>query len=652
MRTFTGLRAIAYLRWSRDEQAKSLEQQKSVISTWAKENGVTILDYVIDDGVSGTLDESRRKGLARLIRMIEERTDFAFVVGFDLSRFGRFQDFNAYGYFFMMAHKRRKFYYFIDDRCASNDREIERVIMRVIKELEAAGKSRTVATGAIRGQVARALKGHVAGGFPPYGFDFLVIDQREQPVEIHRLIKLGPRGAKQAAEWEIRALDGSLLRPVVGSPKKQRTDDVIRYPGLPQRIEAVLLMFTMYARYLGGFREIAGELNRMGYATYRGGSWRGSTVRMILRNPAYRGTSRFNKDSSAKVFRIEMHPDDQGNPYTRVEPEDWERERVRPNPEKDWIMVEGAHEVLIPLEITRLVDERLAAAEKNNGGGGKEAAGRNPRSSRSTALLAGFLMCKRCGHHLVAQWSYRWMRNPVTGEKARLPVYNAYICGSCREGGPTACPKVLVPREAVEEPVLSTIRTTIDEISKSDDWRNDVRRVLDRYFHAGIEHERRQSLVSRKEELEGRAQALVRGVSPENVKFLNEELNRLRTEIEGLDREIALLPDPAQGVPDTERAIDEVLAITLDLRRTLEEGGTPEARRRALEAFLGQVTIDPEKKSARFEMFRFPLPEGVRCALRSVALPTGLANSSPPSDPEGWKRRVMPPTGFEPVLQT
>ena len=66
--------AIAYHRVSTDSQAQSglgIEAQRNACEEWATENGVEIVDEFVDEGVSGTVEPSKRDGLAVALNIIE-----------------------------------------------------------------------------------------------------------------------------------------------------------------------------------------------------------------------------------------------------------------------------------------------------------------------------------------------------------------------------------------------------------------------------------------------------------------------------------------------------------------------------------------------------------------------------------------------------
>ena len=47
MKSFRGMSAVAYLRWSKDEQCASLKQQRAVITSWAAKYGVSIINMLM-----------------------------------------------------------------------------------------------------------------------------------------------------------------------------------------------------------------------------------------------------------------------------------------------------------------------------------------------------------------------------------------------------------------------------------------------------------------------------------------------------------------------------------------------------------------------------------------------------------------------------
>ena len=88
----TLVRAAQYVRMSTDHQRYSTENQAEAIQQYAEAHGMEIVHTYADEGKSG-LNIAGRIGLKQLISDVEEhRTDFAVLLVYDVSRWGRFQD--------------------------------------------------------------------------------------------------------------------------------------------------------------------------------------------------------------------------------------------------------------------------------------------------------------------------------------------------------------------------------------------------------------------------------------------------------------------------------------------------------------------------------------------------------------------------------
>ena len=61
----TGIPAVGYIRMSSDKQEASPKQQRKEIETYAAENNYRIIDWYIDEGISGS--RSDREAFQRLI---------------------------------------------------------------------------------------------------------------------------------------------------------------------------------------------------------------------------------------------------------------------------------------------------------------------------------------------------------------------------------------------------------------------------------------------------------------------------------------------------------------------------------------------------------------------------------------------------------
>jgi len=67
------LLAVAYLRVSTDEQTLGMEAQRAAITAWAQRQGVIVVRWCEDLGVSGGAELEKRPGLLEALGAVRER---------------------------------------------------------------------------------------------------------------------------------------------------------------------------------------------------------------------------------------------------------------------------------------------------------------------------------------------------------------------------------------------------------------------------------------------------------------------------------------------------------------------------------------------------------------------------------------------------
>src|SRR3954468_4851513 len=93
------IRAAEYVRMSTEHQQYSTENQRDIIRQYAHRRGMVTVRTYVDAGKSG-LRIQGRDALKQLIKDVESgQADFAAILVYDVSRWGRFQDTDESAYY-------------------------------------------------------------------------------------------------------------------------------------------------------------------------------------------------------------------------------------------------------------------------------------------------------------------------------------------------------------------------------------------------------------------------------------------------------------------------------------------------------------------------------------------------------------------------
>jgi DNA invertase Pin-like site-specific DNA recombinase len=305
--TVQNVRAAAYVRMSTEHQQYSTENQLDRIKEYAAHRGMDIVRVYQDDGKSG-LTVKGRDQLRQLISTVETgAADFTFILAYDISRWGRFQDADESGYYeYICKRAGVKVNY-----CAEqfeNDGSPTSNIIKSVKRSMAGEYSRELSTKVFQGACRLIQMGYKQGGAAGFGLRRMLIDQHGTH-----------KGVLQ-----------------IGDQKSLQTDRVILVKGPEAEVETILWMYRAFVREGKRESEIADELNRKGILTDIGRPWSRGTVHQVLTNEKYVGHNVYHR-TSCKLKRKHVN-----NP-----PEMW----VRKNDAFDGIVPEqlfaAAQEVVI-----------------------------------------------------------------------------------------------------------------------------------------------------------------------------------------------------------------------------------------------------------------------------------------------------------------
>src|SRR6266496_5988968 len=238
-------RAAQYVRMSTDYQRYSIENQAAVIAAYAQLHDLSIIRTYRDEGESG-LKLKNRASLAQLLNDVSSvQIDFEYILVYDVSRWGRFQDVDESAHYeFVCRRSGVKVAY-----CAEqfeNDGSLLSSIVKNIKRVMAAEFSRELSSKVHAGALRLASLGFKMGGAAAYGLQRLVVDEHSYP-------------------------KGFLKR---GERKFLIADRVRLCPGTPDQVKVVKWIFEQYLRDRSQ-ASVARELNRRGILTNRGEPWQG-----------------------------------------------------------------------------------------------------------------------------------------------------------------------------------------------------------------------------------------------------------------------------------------------------------------------------------------------------------------------------------------
>lgn len=262
------IRAAQYVRMSTDHQKYSTENQAAVIETYAERRGFEIVHTYADAGKSG-ISLQGRDALKRLLLDVQSgRADFAAILVYDVSRWGRFPDADeaaAHEY----ACKRAGIAIHYCAEQFENDGSLPATVFKSVKRVMAAAYSQDLSAKVFLGQCRLIRLGFRQGGSPGYGLRRQLLDEQRVP-------------------------KAALSR---GERKSLQTDRVILVPGPPEEVATVQRIYALFVSHRRGEAEIAAILNSENIATDLGRPWRRGTVHEVLTNEKYVGHNVFNRAS-------------------------------------------------------------------------------------------------------------------------------------------------------------------------------------------------------------------------------------------------------------------------------------------------------------------------------------------------------------------
>jgi DNA invertase Pin-like site-specific DNA recombinase len=291
---YSSRRAVAYVRMSTEHQRYSTCNQLEAIREYAQRLGLELVKVYSDEGKSG-LKIQGREALGQMIRDVQGGSaGFSYVLVYDVSRWGRFQDADESAYYEYLCRRAGVAVHYCAEQF-ENDGSPTSTIVKSLKRAMAGEYSRELSNKVFVGACRLAQRGYRQGGSPGIGLRRMLVDEQGR----HK----------------------TVLQ--VGEHKSIQTDRVIFVPGPEAEIEVVHWIYQMFIDEGKSEREIARVLNERAIPTTNGRAWTTWSVQSVLTNEAYVGNNVYNRRSVKLKGRSQWNP-----------------------PEK-WIRVEGAFQGIV-----------------------------------------------------------------------------------------------------------------------------------------------------------------------------------------------------------------------------------------------------------------------------------------------------------------
>jgi DNA invertase Pin-like site-specific DNA recombinase len=302
-------RAIAYYRHSaEDKQENSVGIQRDHAQKFARENNIEIIHEEADEGKSGL--SADRMGFQRLLSnwvLNDDAPTFEYVLVYDVSRWGRFQNPDEAAMYQYQCTKRGKKLIFVDKGMPREDQALITHLQTSIERYMAADYSRQLSNKVFYGSAKISEQGYSAGGAACYGMTRLLLDINKQPI---RTLKLGEH-------------------------KQISNERVTFIPSNDETTQTVKEIFDLCVTYSHDPRDIAKMLNEKGIMSAKGSQWNREKILRVLTNETYTGTRIYNKR------------------WGRL------KQKSKSNPRNEWIVCTNAFPAIVSPETFRIAQEKL-----------------------------------------------------------------------------------------------------------------------------------------------------------------------------------------------------------------------------------------------------------------------------------------------------
>jgi DNA invertase Pin-like site-specific DNA recombinase len=302
-------KAIAYYRHSaEDKQENSVPIQREHAQKFAQQHQIDIIHEEADEGKTGLL--ANRPGFELIFKdwiLNSEAPQFDYILVYDVSRWGRFQDQDEAAYYEFRCKQRGKKVIYVSRGFPKEEQQLMSNLQTTIERYMAAEYSRQLSEKVFYGAVKVSEQGYSAGGPSCYGMTRLLLDADKKPV---KTLKPG--------EWKEISNERVTFTPA--NDESTRT------------VQDIFRLFVKDGRTPKAISEI---LNEQGIPSASGAQWNSEKIVHILANEIYTGARIYNKT------------------WSRLQ------QKIRCNPRNEWVIRQNAFPAVIPYETFQEAQNRL-----------------------------------------------------------------------------------------------------------------------------------------------------------------------------------------------------------------------------------------------------------------------------------------------------
>lgn len=282
--------------------------QREHAKSFAEKHNIEIIHEEADEGKTGLLAD--RPGFNSLFQNWIKNTlapQFDYILVYDVSRWGRFQDQNEGAYYEFLCKERGKKVVYVSRGFPKEEQLLISHLQTSIERYMAAEYSRQLSSKVFYGCVKVSRDGYSAGGTPCYGMTRLLLDSNKEPI---RVLKKGEH--KQIANERVTFI-----------PTNDKTTKVVKE------------IFRLFTDEEKNIPDIVNILNEKAIRSANGGKWNKDKIVKILSNEVYTGTRIYNKT------------------WNRL------RQGKRNNPRSEWVIRPQSFPSVIDQEVFKMAQERL-----------------------------------------------------------------------------------------------------------------------------------------------------------------------------------------------------------------------------------------------------------------------------------------------------